>query len=516
MSKRTANYKPLLFTTTMRNPERLKDFLIVLKKYDGKILSKKIIKSVVKDLIGDGLYKPTIVSKAVKAKWKSETHLEEKEVNKIFKNNPQRHKEAGFEKGWPSRFDTWYKLAKELGFVYYLRNEKIEFSESGNMLIDEQHPENEHAVFANAFAKYQRHNPFRRILNKNVPLILLIQVIELLNSDKKYNGTGISRKEIPLLLCWRNDVANALYKKIKALRKKYRYTPSDEIILEKCKELLENGGKVTKMDNNSILVDYPDEFIRKMKLTGLITLKGYGKFIDINHKEAEAIEYIKKNYSTYQEFKTEKSFFNFIGTVDHKLISTLTTFKAPGKTTKKELDKWIKYYSWEMIKNEMIILAKNKSSKDEVLKVISAPLRLEFLTSLAILNRLPKIDVKPNYVSDDEGLPTSHAPGGNVDIECAEITENILIEVTLLTGTQQTIREMPAIQRHLKEIVATGKKAFSLFVPPKVYSDSCEYASFVKHKDKNEIRILDIELFLKQLENCSTLNEVAYSADSCV
>ena len=75
---------------------------------------------------------------------------------KVFSDNPQSHKEAGFGKGWPSRFDTWFKIAKELGFVWYWQNEEIKFSESGKMLLDKEKPENELMVFANAFAKYQR------------------------------------------------------------------------------------------------------------------------------------------------------------------------------------------------------------------------------------------------------------------------------------------------------------------------------------------------------------------------
>ena len=46
------------------------------------------------------------------------------------------HKEAGFPKGWPSRFDTQFKLMKVLGFVYYEWGKRIEFSQTGNYLAD--------------------------------------------------------------------------------------------------------------------------------------------------------------------------------------------------------------------------------------------------------------------------------------------------------------------------------------------------------------------------------------------
>ena len=45
MDKRKSEYKPLLFTTTMRNPERLKDFLLVLSEYEGEVLTNEIIEN---------------------------------------------------------------------------------------------------------------------------------------------------------------------------------------------------------------------------------------------------------------------------------------------------------------------------------------------------------------------------------------------------------------------------------------------------------------------------------------
>ena len=44
------------------------------------------------------------VSSVIKDKWKNEIELSETETEKVFSDNPQSHKEAGFEKGWLSRF----------------------------------------------------------------------------------------------------------------------------------------------------------------------------------------------------------------------------------------------------------------------------------------------------------------------------------------------------------------------------------------------------------------------------
>ena len=101
---------------------------------------------------------------------------------------------------------------------------------------------------------------------------------------------------------------------IKKLRKKHGYLPSNEIVLDLCYELLNE----TKRDDNSILGDYPDDFIRKMRLAGLFSLRGGGRFIDINTKEMVAVNYILKNYISYPTFATEKDFFDYIGKVDRK------------------------------------------------------------------------------------------------------------------------------------------------------------------------------------------------------
>lgn len=107
MAKST--YKPLLFTTTMRNPQRLKAMLWVLKKFDGQILDDTLATKIVGETIRYGLYRPTLKSDSVKAKWHNtpkgefgDILLSNEEVAFMISNNPQKHKEAGFERGYPS------------------------------------------------------------------------------------------------------------------------------------------------------------------------------------------------------------------------------------------------------------------------------------------------------------------------------------------------------------------------------------------------------------------------------
>lgn len=522
---RALEYKPLLYTTTMRNPERLKFMLYIIAKFVGQKLTDDLATKIVGETIRYGLYRPMKQNSVIKSKWSttpngvfSEYLLSDQEVSYIIQNNPQKHKEAGFDWGYPSRFATIFDLTKELGLAYFAPQKPIEISELGKHLLksievningDEIayeiiHPEYEQQVFLQAMAKSQRKNPFVRVLNDNIPLILLLQTIKLLKADNHQNGAGISRKELPLLIFWKDNDFQALYKRIVQLRKNFSYNPSDEVIIDICiNEIME--GNYKKFDPKSIMNDYVDEFIRKMRITGLISLRGAGRFVDINSNENDKVEYVIKTYSNYSHFTNEIAYFQYIAKLDTNLIK-IQSKPITATNAEKLLNNWLSLYKWESIKKELSILSTGGMSKDSVLKLISAPTRLEFLTALAIKTKIPNVRVLPNYSCDDEGLPTSTAGGNKGDIECYERQNGILVEVTMATGRQQTMMEIWPIERHLTDF-QKDRKAQCVFVAPTIYSDSLRQIQFVSYSTngEKEIRPYAIPDFLNFLENTSSL-----------
>ena len=66
--ERAAEYKPLSFSTTMRNPARIADFLKCISPYEGQRLTNEIIFAVAKLLIKRKLYRPVYISKKSKIK----------------------------------------------------------------------------------------------------------------------------------------------------------------------------------------------------------------------------------------------------------------------------------------------------------------------------------------------------------------------------------------------------------------------------------------------------------------
>lgn len=79
-----------------------------------------------------------------------------------------------------------------------------------------------------------------------------------------------------------------------------------------------------EFEPKSIISDYPDEFIRKMRLTWLISLRWAGRFIDINKNEQSKVDYILKTYSNYSKFETEREYFDYMAETDKNLISLIT------------------------------------------------------------------------------------------------------------------------------------------------------------------------------------------------
>ena len=485
------DYKPLLFTTTVRNPERFKQYLYVLNKFVGCILDDTLATKICAEAMRFGIYRPNKKSTAIKTKWESSSQggfsdvmLSDSEVKWLLQNNPQNHKEAGFSKGWPSRFATIFSSLKQYGFAFFKPGCKVEISEIGSLLLSnlvvevndegyievkEGNPKNDHDVFLHAMVKYHRDNPFLRVLNKNIPLVLLLQVIKLLNADSKNSAPGISRRELPLLIFWKDNNARAVYEMIMEIRDKYGYSPSPEVIQEYCiKKIM--GGAFKKFDLESIVNEYPDEYIRKMRYTGLISLRGGGRFIDINSTESKKVEYILQNYSKYLTFKSEFDYYKYVSTVDKNLLG-IPEEPIDENRSEELLSKWISEYPWAKVKEELLKLSSRSNSTDPILKYLDKPIRLEFLVAIAVKSQRPNYSVRPNYVCDDEGLPTSTAGGNRGDIECYG-KNNFLLEVTMSEGRVQAAMEGWPVKRHLEEFSKIRKNSTCIFVAPTVFSDT--------------------------------------------
>lgn len=507
--------KPLSFNTTLRNPERIAGFLSVLSKYENKILTDEVIKDICCEIISKKLYKPTAISK--NEEWKNiyqseELTFDKKTAYEIMLNAPQNHKEHGFSKGWSSRFDTWYKLIMEFGFCFYEMNQAIEISKIGKLLIDEYDKEIKNNlliqnIFLNAMAKFQTHTPFRKNLNANVPLLLLLKVISLLKKQDT-NATGIHRKEVAFFLCWHNNNEQELYDYIIEFRKKYQFQASNEIIYEHCLKMFSDNIDSLKgyIKSDRLFIEATDEYIRKMRITGVISLRGNGRFIDFNTLEIEKINYLIKNYGECVYFEDKKEYYNYVKLED-KFILSIKQEKTIDHLELKQstLKKYAQLYDDEKLKSELLHTYKG-TTNDELLKFIDAPVRLEFLTVIAIVKYFNEINVIPYYSIDDEGLPKFTAKGGVADIECFQQNCCGLVEVTLMTGiAQQTEHEMTSISDHLKSAIEKypNKNTLALFIAPVLQNRALTFMRWLNSDELNQRNSLGIiPLKISEIIDC--------------
>lgn len=520
-----AKYKPLSFSTTLRNPNRIGKFLEQILPYEGKILSSEIIYEIIHNVIKNKLYW-TVYEKSV-GEYKEIYNSEElsftdEQVRDIIENSPQDHNESGFEHGWESRFHTWYMLLEEFGFVYYEKGKKIKVSNAGHMLVDAYNEEevNEKKIqniLLNCMVKYRTNNPFKKNLNSNAPLILLLKVLNLLKNDKEENNSGLFRKELSILICYPNNDAENAYRLIKEIRKKYGYQYGDEVIYDICLELLGCITKEDKEENSNyfkmekICTEAVDDYIRKMRSTGIISLRGNGRFLDLNTFEENKIDYILKNYDLEKIYEDKEKYFDYMGEFDGFFSEEEVIDHERELNVKlNKLHEMANQFTKEEIFDELLTLSKRSDSKNDAFKYIAEPTRLEFLTSISLVQNL-NCYVEPNYSIDDEGFPTMTARGDCPDIVCTDPKELIIanIEVTLMRGrAEQVNNEIIPIRRHILSKTKEGKKVFGVFVAPIIHEDTKEASLWYKHKDNILINTYDIPTFIQIIKNNSELRKL--------
>jgi hypothetical protein len=487
----------------------MRGFLEALKPFDGMTLTDDLATAIEADLVRHGLYRPTSVSIAVKDAWKDSVPLTDEQVTTVMEDNPQNHKEAGFSKGWPSRFQTHFGLIRTFGFVWYQIDEKIKFSDLGNLYIERDlaavdgYKYDDELAFLSSFVRYQRKNPFIRVRNDNKPLILLLKTIQHLEAFPGNTTPGISRQELPFFNAWTDSNHEALAAYILEFRSKNGLNPSAEIVYEKCEEIL--GGWHAQPKLATITRDQPDDILRKLRLTGLFSLRGHGRFVSVNSEKKELINYVIDNHSIINEFKSEREYWDYVSSVDQNLIEL--ALKAAEQVQDPvlrdaRLSSWVSHYGLEQIKLELIALSKNKASTDELMRLIPNPLRLEFLASMLLKSHHSAATVVGNYKSDDEGVPVSTAPGGKVDIEMYIGNDSVwLLEVTLITGRAQVTTEMVPISRHYSDFQDKHESVAMAFVAPRIHDDAIRYSKFIQQDEQMNISTLSIQDFIDQVHS---------------
>jgi len=517
--------KPWSITTTLRNPERLRDFLIVLKQLENKKW----------DLENQKAYQILLIKERVYGYGSNQFYngLTQEQIDLI--DDPT--KEITFEQAEdifntknyedPSmRGRQSINPLKKFGFVV-IKNEKVFITSLGKLFLNENFDLGE--IFFRSFIKWQIPNPesddYKIEDGDDIkPFIGVLHLIRTVNEKSLALGgkdKGISKAEFSLFgpsLINFNDVDSyaekiiALRQKLNGKNKQEQKTIFDKYKTTFAKDFLQSDDskKIKKLLKN--LKDYGDNAIRYFRLTRYIYIRGGGFYVDLERRRSVEINALL-NFDNAQSktFASKEKYLDYISDISQpqlpwetkekyieiiaKLIEDVQSYETELGVDTLEIQDYSKFQEAELKtyiaelrkyrRNLQDQEAHRKSQDTEAIKsyiqdlenIFDAddkPVLLEKLSSLGLHALNDALKIQPNYPVGDDNEPTFTAPANTPDIECFYESFNAICEVTMLTGRDQWYNEGQPVMRHLRDFESkhNDKSSYCLFIAPKMHRDT--------------------------------------------
>lgn len=520
-------YKVFSISTTIRNPRRNTEFLEVLKEFDDMDLTNDVKDEIYYELIRRGIYKFNKLDSIIKEKYKDGIILTDSEIKRIINDNPQKTGDEG-------RVMTQIRALKDTGLVSLSGNSRhllhLKLTKLGLNLINGYDSEN---VYTKAMVGLHANNPQRfTIYNKARPFLNTLFVIKELNKHYQ-NEKGLLWHEFAVFVLSMKDCN---YKKVVSKIIEYREQYEHQIVQPILEDYLYNEVGVNRIQFRSILKDYADDVFRKFDMTGLLVSSGFGEnvYIRFNDYNKMKVESLLEEYSDYQfeTFTTDEEYFNFLSNiklpweeseeVKREIIQSKVELLGVNVNDSDSLDKQlsqldnihnkrifdssISNYELELIKEELLMLGKNKDNRSKF-NDIPEPVRLEWLIALATAKIYGAEYVKPNLTLDEKGIPKSFASGGMADIEFITDELYCLIEVTLQQDYKQQLNnETTSISDHLKQL-KTEKEKYSLLIAPRIHDRVAQFFKFITMVERLSVVALTIEYYVNMIETNPTIEK---------
>lgn len=549
-------------TTTVRNPERLREFLIAIKLLENQTWNTTNQENYQKLLIKNRLYGfgntqfyNGLTSNIIEIINDTDKEIGDDTIDEIIKL--KKYKEFAM------RGRQSINPLTKFGFVV-IDNGLIKITELGKKLIASEKDAGD--VFLKSFIKWQIPNPANNDFSDNgdyniVPFVAslkLINEVNKLETDRGEKAKGISKREfslfIPSLIKY-EDIKNYALKIIELRDLQKNKTKQER------KEIRENYRKnfaAIFLNSNSEseierllsnLKDYGDNTIRYFRLTKFIRIRGNGFYVDIEPNRYIEIQslfesefYKPKNFlnkNEYTEYMANDSLPALPWQTRDKLNKIIESIYADITSLQIDLDLNVtEKIDTSLITEDKLIehidylreIRKDLQEKDNHVKsqpiesvaeyieklenifdFENRPLMLEYLSTMGLHALNDSKEIKPNYPVGDDNEPTSTAPGGMADIECFYENFNMICEVTMLSGRDQWFNEGQPVMRHLRDFENVHDNAYCIFIAPKIHTDSAEtffISNTVGYKgNKQKIATLTIKQFIQILKTLKQLRE---------
>ena len=512
-------------TTTLRNPERLRDFLFVLKqlenlewnfenqkKYQILLIQNRVYgygnSQFYKDLSQDQINVLNDLTKEI-----SFEQAEEIFIVKDYEDPAMRGRQS-------------INSLKKTGLVAVV-DRKVKLTELGELFLKDNFDFEE--IFFRYFLKWQIPNPGSRDYPDNgdyniKPFIGALHLINAVNQKEIARGKkakGISKKEfslfMPALVHYQHIDSYA--EKIIALRNNMlgKTKQEQKIVFDSYKtqfasEFLEtdNQSKIEKLLNN--LQDYGDNAIRYFRLTRYIHIRGGGFYIDLEPRRlVELNSLLDCDNAQSKSFDSKEEYLSYIVNISEPKLPWETAGKyieIIGKLVE-EIEEYerilqkeniaiqdfqsmqvneLKDYVVELRGYRRELQNEDNQKRSQTIQEVESyikdledifnsddkPIVLEKLSAFGLHALNDALKIQPNYPVGDDNEPTFTAPANMPDIECFYESFNAICEVTMLTGRNQWYNEGQPVMRHLRnfEKKHNDKPSYCLFIAPKLHRDT--------------------------------------------
>jgi len=509
--------KPWSISTTVRNPERLRGFLDVLKRFEGEEFNEDTQIKFQVGLIQERLYQPLNIPKKYKKYYEELLPIPYEAAAEIFelktyKDPPMRGRQSA---------NPLNKLGLAIARQGY---GPVRITELGNKFLAGDYDIG--FVFFKSLLKLQFPNPWSTEFSESVgfdvmPLIAVMKLIHKLNLNSPKQGLDKTEFSffIPTLIN-----ASEIDMQIKAILK-YRMLSKrarQEFMYNSAKRFY--AVKELPMKKVKNLRDYGDNIMRYFRLTRYFKVSfdptgNYWTF-DLEPSRLVEIEQLLKIYDGHAvRFEKIEDYLSYLADIRQPelpwekienlkevalslrdLISGQIRQQGLGLTgeqqrllsydiltlTKGQLEDYTsRLRAFNLQLRESIrktALAGNMQMIEHTIKLLRnskllkeyEPEQFEKLISDALKMINDEILIKPNYPIDDNGEPISHSPANKPDLECFYRTFKAICEVTLNTSKSQWIQEGQPVMRHLRafEVEHPKDDIFCVFVAPQIHNDT--------------------------------------------
>lgn len=550
---------PWSYSTTVRNPERLRDFLRVLKELEGQPFnSENQIKYQIL-LIKHKLYEPTqLTSEQASYYTEIEKEMPFSVAEEIF--NAQNYQDPAM------RGRQSVNPLNKMGLsIAKSSSGDVKITNFGKYFLSENYD------LGNAFfiysLKWQLPNLDSESFSADdgfaikpfVGSLHLINEVNLLWATKGNKPVGMSKEEFslfaPTLIDYRSIKQQAAkviefretLGEIEDNREKNQFKINFKNQFAQAFLGTNDGDAVTALINN--LKDYGDNALRYFRLTRYVYIRGGGFYVDLEPRRKVEIEtLLASDNAAPIDFSNPQAYLDYIADISQPVLpwETDMSFKAIVQNTTQDITSYVsdlqnkglsvpefsfenfEVFSKEQFKNYIEKLRNYRRTLQEeeihynsqdlesikvyiqnlknVYEAENRPRELERLANLALNALNDALAIKPNYPVGDDNEPTFTAPGNKPDIECFYKAFNGICEVTMLSDRSQWYNEGQPVMRHIRDFeeAYNDKSTYCLFVAPKLHTDTMEtFWVAIKHGykgSKQNIIPLSLNQFISLLE----------------